>query len=123
MAETAVSDLVHADSLASRNPTKEPQPSRSRPRPKISNAEKITADAKRELNHENASALRVEIVAFFEVRKIEITRLSKKYNKSEANIKQLLSSETQYQNMRAPSLRNALVHAKGIEANEGRYAT
>lgn len=111
----------HTSSFASRNPTKQLQSSRARPRPKISDAAKITADAKRQQHKENASALRVEIVAFLDVRKTEIGRLAKKYNKSEAIIKQLLSNETSYQNTRAPSLRNALVHAKGQEVNEGEY--
>jgi hypothetical protein len=45
--------------------------------------------------------------------------LAKEFNKSEAKIKQLINSETSYQNMHAPSLRNVLVHAKGVKMNEG----
>ena len=37
------------------------------------------------------------------------------------NIKLLLSNESKYQNMCAPSLQNALVHAKVLEVNDGMY--
>ncbi|KAF8518835.1 hypothetical protein BU17DRAFT_90632 [Hysterangium stoloniferum] len=105
-------------SLASRNPTRDVIPKRSRVQLKCSNAERITANASHDLNKENANALRLEIEQFFEHRDREILRLSKKYHKSEINIKMLLSNESKYRNMRAPSLRNALVHAKGLEVNE-----
>jgi hypothetical protein len=105
--------------FASRNPTKVVHPSRVRPRVKLSDAQKVSAASKREINKENASALKVEIDAFFDHRDTEISRLAKKFNKSEVKIKQLLSNETNYQKTRAPTLRNALVHAKGIEMNEG----
>jgi hypothetical protein len=110
----------NTSTLSSRNPTKKTIPSRSRAQGKTSNAEKITADARRALNKENGNALQLEIAAFFDSRKAEIARLAKKYNKTESHIKQLLSNESSYQNTRAPSLHNALVHAKGLEMNEGK---
>jgi hypothetical protein len=115
-------DLSQADSslsFASRNATKDVIPSCFRPHKKLTDAEKISANTKRELNKENANALKVEVNAFFDHRNAEISRLAKKYNKSEVNVKLLLTNETRYQKTRAPSLQNALVHAKGLEVNEG----
>jgi hypothetical protein len=68
------SDLPDGSSLASRNPTRDSISARQRPRPKVSNAAKFTADAKRELNKENASALKLEICKFFDGRDTEIDR-------------------------------------------------
>ena len=109
-----------SSSLASRNPTRDVIPTRVRDRPKISDAQKITAEAKRLLNGENAAALQLEIDQVVGVRDTEISRIGKKYNKTEKYIKHILTNETNYNGTRAPSLRNALVHAKGIEMNEGK---
>ncbi|KAF8233126.1 hypothetical protein L208DRAFT_1268597 [Tricholoma matsutake] len=106
-------------SLASCNPTKDHILAGSCPRPHVSHAEKLTADAKCASNKENTNALSAEIMEFFDFRDSEITRLAKKYNKNNGNIKQLLSNESSYQNTCVPSLWNVLVHAKGIEMNEG----
>lgn len=106
--------------FATRNPFKEINPSRVHYRPKLTDAQKVSAEAKREINKENANALQAELDVFLEFCSVEITRMAKKFNKSEANIKQILSSQTNYRNMRAPSLRNALVFAKGVEMNEGK---
>jgi hypothetical protein len=107
-------------SLASRNPTRDVIPARVHHRPKITDAQKITADARRQLNKENAAALQLEIDHIFDIRNTEISRIAKKYNKTDAYIKQILANETTYHGTRAPSLRNALVHAKGLEMNEGK---
>jgi hypothetical protein len=107
--------------FASRNPFKEINPSRSRSQGKLTDAQKVSAEAKRAINKENANALQVELHNFIELRDAEITRLGKQFNKSEAKIKQILNSETNFKNIRAPSLRNALVFAKGVEVNEGKY--
>jgi hypothetical protein len=109
-----------AQTFASHNPTQEVNTTHPRHRPKLTDGQKVSADAKREINKKNASALELEIDAFLESRSIEIAQLSKKFNKSEAKIKQLINNETSYHNMRAPSLCNALVHAKGVEMNEGK---
>jgi len=106
--------------FASRNPFKGVIPARSRTRQKLTNAQKVSSEAKHAINKENADALQIELGAFFEFRDVEVTRLAKKFNKSEAKIKQLLSNENTYKKMRAPSLRNALVYAKGLEVNEGK---
>lgn len=106
-------------SFASRNPTKDVIPSHVRPRSKLTDAQKVSADTKREINKENAHALQLEIDTFTEQHNVEIARLAKKFNKTEVKMKQLLTNVTKYQNTRLPSLRNALVHAKGVEMNEG----
>jgi hypothetical protein len=117
-------DPIQIDSsltFASRNPTKDVIPSRVRPYKKLTDAQKISANTKRELNKENSEALKAEVDVFFNHRDTETSRLAKKYNKSEVNIKLLLTNESKYQKTRAPSLRNALVHAKGLEVNEGTH--
>lgn len=106
-------------SFASRNPTKDVIPSRVRPRSKLTDAQKVSADTKCEINKENAHALQLEIDAFTEQRNVEIAQLAKKFNKMEVKMKQLLTNMTKYQNTCLPSLRNMLVHAKGVEMNEG----
>lgn len=107
-------------SLASRNPTRDVNPGRVRHHPKITDAQKITAEAKRQLNKENGAALQLEIDQVLDVRNTEISRIAKKYNKTDIYIRQILAKETNFRGTRAPSLRNALVHAKGIEMNEGK---
>ena len=110
------SEVVNEDlTFASRNPFKEVNPARERHRQKLTDAQKTSADTRREINKENAHALQVELNAFFDFRAVEITRLAKKFNKSEAKIKQLLSNQTKYKSTRAPSLCNALVFAKNLE--------
>ena len=112
--------VVDDHTFVSRNPFKEIIPPRSRHGGKLTDAQKVSAEAKRAINKENANALQLELDNFFELRDVEITRLAKQYNKSEAKIKQLLSNETAFKKTRAPSLRNALVYAKGLEVNEGK---
>lgn len=112
--------VVEGDTFASRNPFKEIIPPRLRSRQRATDAQNISAEAKRTINKENAEALQVELATFFEFRDVEVTRLANKFNKTEAKIKQLLSNETTYKITRAPSLRNVLVYAKGLEVNEGK---
>ena len=112
--------LPNISSLASRNPTRDAIASRARPRDKLSDAANFTAAAKQKLNKENATELKLEVSEFFNGRSMEIDRLAKKYNKSVSHIKQLLNNESNYKNSREPSLRNALVHAKSLEINEGK---
>jgi len=109
-----------AQTFTSCNLTQDINTTRPHHQPKLTNAHKVSADAKHEINKENASALQLEINTFLESRSIEIVLLSKKFNKSEAKIKQLINNETSYHNMHALSLHNALVHAKGVEMNEGK---
>ena len=104
--------------FASRNPFKDIIPTCSRQRQKLTDAQKVSADAKHAINKENADALEAELQTFFDFRDVEVTRLAKKFNKSEAKVKQLLSNETTYKNTCAPSLRNALVYAKGLEVSQ-----
>jgi hypothetical protein len=120
MSDSLVPAGIVSSSLAARNPTREVIPARVRHRPKITDAQKITAEAKRQLNGENAAALHHEIEEVMGVRDVEVSRIAKKYNKKEVYIKHILNNETNYHGTRAPSLRNALVHAKGLEINEGR---
>jgi hypothetical protein len=114
-------DPPDVSSLASRNPTRDIIGARVRPREKLSNAEKFTAAAKQKLNKDNAADLKLEISEFFDGRDTEIDRLAKKYNKSVSHIKQLFNNGSTYKNTREPSLRNALVHAKTREMNEGKH--
>jgi len=107
-------------SFASRNPTRDVNPVRVRQHPKITDAEKITAEAKRQLNKENAAALQLEVEQAFDARNTEVSRIAKKHNKTDLYIRQILAKETNFRGTRAPSLRNALVHAKGVEMNEGK---
>jgi hypothetical protein len=113
------STQLDASSFATRNPTKDIIPTRVRHHAKRTNAETVTANAKRKLNKENANALKIETTQFLNHRDTEISRLAKKFHKSESHMKQLLTNQSNYQYTRAPSLRNALVHAKGLEMNEG----
>jgi ABC-type lipoprotein export system ATPase subunit len=69
----APSDVL--SSLASRNPTRVVIPIRVHHRPKI------TADAKRLLNRENAAALQLEVEEVFDVRNTEISRIAKSTTK------------------------------------------
>ena len=107
-------------SLATRNPTRDVLPKCTRVQSKHSHAEITTANARHNLNKANAVSLQCEIEEFFKLHDGEISRLAKTYHKSEANIKMLLTSGSKYQNRHAPSLRNALVHAKGLRMNEGK---
>ena len=106
--------------LASRNPFKDIIPTRSCQRQKLIDTQKVSADAKHAINKENADALEAELQTFFVFRDVKVTRLAKKFNKSEAKVKQLLSNETTYKNTHALPLRNVLVYAKGLEVNEGK---
>jgi hypothetical protein len=120
MSNLSQAEVTNGDlTFASRHPIKEINPTRVHHRPKLTDAQKVSADTKHEINKENANALQAELNTFFESRSADITQLAKKYNKSEAKIKQLLTNETNFKNVRAPSLRNALVYAKGMEVNEG----
>jgi hypothetical protein len=105
--------------FASCHPTKDVIPSRVHPQKKLTDAEKVSASTKRQLNKENANALKIEVDAFFHLPDTEISQLAKKFNKTEGNIKLMLANESNYQKTRAPSLQNALVYAKGLEMNKG----
>lgn len=65
-------------SFTSHHPTKDIIPSCVCPHKKLTNAQKISANTKCELNKENANALKVEVNAFFAHRNTEISRLAKK---------------------------------------------
>ena len=115
-------DLSPADgdlSFTSHHPTKDVICSHVHPQKKLTDAQRVSANVKRELNKENANALKIEVDVFFHLCDTEISQLAKKFNKSEANIKLMLANESTYQKMCAMSLRNTLVYAKGLEMNEG----
>lgn len=53
-------------------------------------------------------------------RDTEVSRIATKYSKKEVYIKNILNNESNLHGTCAPSLRNTLVHAKGVEMNEGK---
>jgi hypothetical protein len=108
-------------SLASCNLTRDVIASHVHSQEKLTDAQKITANAKCELNKENANALQLKVVQFSDLQMTEITQIAKRFNKMVSYVKQLLTSETQFHNTQAPSLHNALVHAKGNKMNESEH--
>ena len=106
-------------SFATRNPLKDINLPRVCHQETLTDAQKVSAEARRQINKENSNALQEELEKFMEIHSVKITRLAKKFNKSEVKIKQLLTNSSNYKNTRAPSLRNALVFAKGVEMNKG----
>jgi hypothetical protein len=110
---------VNNSTFAGRNPTRAVIPSCSRGRKVLTNVEKLSADARRLLNKENADALQVELDGIFLHRKEEIARLSQKFNKTSDYIQRLLNIGTNYRKSRAPTLQNALIHHKSQEVNGG----
>jgi hypothetical protein len=112
---------VNSSSFAGRNPTKDIIPSRLRQRKTLTNAEKLSANARRLLNKNNADALQVELDAHFLHREEEVARLSEKFSKSSDYIQRILNTETSYKKSRAPSLHNALIHQKTQEVNGGMF--
>ncbi|KAF8239106.1 hypothetical protein L208DRAFT_1478308 [Tricholoma matsutake] len=112
------STKLDGSSFASHNPIKDIIPTHVCHHAKHTNAKTITANARHELNKDMANALKIKTTQFFNHRDTEISWLAKKFHNSELNMKQLLTNQSNYQNMHAPLLHNALVHAKGLEMNE-----
>jgi len=82
-------------------------------------AERQTENMRRERIKENAEALQMEVKAFHNMRDKMVKDLALKFRKKEAYIRVLLCSSSTLKTTRKPNLKNAILHKKAIELNEG----
>jgi hypothetical protein len=116
---TADADNHGTTTWAARNPLKDVQSSRRRAKIHLTDAEKSARDLKCQLKRTHAVELQQDINAFNTERDNRILELARKHSKKPSYIRTLITSATHYKKKRAPSLRNALVHHKSLEVNEG----
>ena len=119
MPNTDTPDLQSATTWATRNPSKDVQPTRIREKKVLTAAEKVTRDAHRKVPQSNNDAFYNDVAVFQEDRNAKIKDLAEKHCKTVDYVRLVLTNGTHYKHCRAPSLQNALVHHKSEQLNAG----
>ena len=125
-------ELLQAGTPINNDPTAEPstwakrQPTtigiqqvRNRQYHPTTHAERQTENMRRERIKENAEALQTEVKAFHNLRDKMVKELASKFRKKEAYIRVMLCSSSTLKTTRKPNLKNAILHKKAVELNEG----
>jgi hypothetical protein len=99
------------------------QPIRHRTSQPKALAEKETARLKSEKMQENAKALQTEVKTLHVFLEKAINDLAVKYKKKKSYISTLVHAKSTLKAKRAPNLKNALLHRKAREVNQGSYPT
>ncbi|KAF8347145.1 hypothetical protein F5887DRAFT_1072672 [Amanita rubescens] len=108
------------DTWAKRLPTAVVQPIRSRVYRPRTHAERQTIKMRSAQIKENGEALLAEVKAFHVLRDKLVEELAEKFRKKEDYIRVLLCSSSTLKSTRKPNLKNAILHKKAKELNEGR---
>ncbi|KAF8328053.1 hypothetical protein F5887DRAFT_898053 [Amanita rubescens] len=103
-----------------RQPTTLIQPIRLRQYRQKTHAEHQTEKMRHERAKENNEALQAEVKAFHNLRAKMVKELAARFKKKEEYIRVLLCSSSTLKTTRKPNLKNAIIHKKVKELNEGR---
>lgn len=115
--EPIVFNSGSAHTWSGRNPQKDLQPLRLRA--KATEASRATKRISAAANKTAKTALARAILELVALRQSQLVALANTHNVTVTHIEKLVGSSTHYKHTRAPSIRNALVHKKGVELNEG----
>jgi hypothetical protein len=113
---------VNLSTWAERNFGKAIQPIRQCTSQPKSLAEKETARLKSIKMRENAKALQTEVKALHVFLEKAINDIAKKYKKKKSYISTLIHAKSTLKAKHAPNLKNALLHRKAREVNQGFYS-
>ncbi|KAF6751974.1 hypothetical protein DFP72DRAFT_1070675 [Ephemerocybe angulata] len=105
---------------AARNPLKEIIPPRRNSQAVKSAAEKAALKIARDARRKDAEHLNEDVVDLLASIEHGIDTLASKHSQPRQRVEQMVLSTSRYVKKRAPSLTNALIHAKGREMNEAR---
>jgi hypothetical protein len=120
---TAASAAVTQSTWAKRQPTTLIQPIRQRHHRQKTHAEQQTDKMKHERAKENNEALQAEVKAFHNLRDKMVKELAGRFRKKEEYIRGLLCSSSTLKTTRKPNLKNAIIHKKVKELNEGSWSS
>lgn len=99
------------------NPQKDQQ--QPRLRAKATEASRVTKRISAVANKITKTALAAAILELVALRQSQLVELAHAHNMTVAHIEKLIGNSTHYKHTRAPSIRNVLVHKKGVELNKG----
>jgi hypothetical protein len=105
---------------AARNPTRpilNPRPAPAR----LTEAQKASRAIAREQKKANAKRLDDDIKQFTEDQHAKLEEIAKTHNVKVEKVKDLVGASTHYKKSRKPTLHNAIVHAKAMEVNQGKW--
>ncbi|KAM6488896.1 hypothetical protein JOM56_001311 [Amanita muscaria] len=105
---------------AARNPGKPILPIRHRPNRPKTQAERETEKMRNEKSQENAKSLQTEVRALHTFLDKAVGELSVKFKKKRSYILTLVHAKSTLKAKRKPNLKNALLHRKAKEVNQGR---
>lgn len=111
---------VNLSTWAERNFGKRIQPIRQRTSQPKALAEKETAKLQTAKMRESAKALQTEVKTLHTFLEKAINDLAKKYKKKKSYISTLVRAKSTLKAKRAPNLKNALLHRKAREVNQGK---
>lgn len=89
-------------------------------RPKVTDAVKATKAIITQKAREKNLALADDLVRLNRDRDEMIVELAKRHDKKPEGLRAILSHGSTFKTHRQPNLQNALIHAKGLEVNEGK---
>ena len=113
-------DLSCIASYALRNPQMVTQ--ERRVHDKQSDAQKATAELRRQAEHEKQDLLATDLSAFLERQRVEIEDIAEKHATTVEHIEKLLNFTPHYRRkVRAVNIENAKIHAKGEEVNASKF--
>ena len=108
---------------AKRQPTMLIQPIRQRHHRQKTHAERQTDKMRYEHAKENNEPLQAEVKAFHNLRDKMVKELVGRFRKKEEYIRGLLFSSSTLKSTRKPNLKNAIIHQKVKELNEGSWSS
>ena len=89
--------------------------------PTHSDAQKATAEIRRQAEHEKQELLATDLSAYMERQRGELEDLADKHATSVEHLEKLLNHTPHYwRKVRAINIENAKIHAKGEEVNAGK---
>ena len=112
-------DNLSQSTWAERNPGKPIQPVRHRPPRPLTHAEQETNKMRSEKIRENAKALQTDVKALHAFIEKSIRELAAKHKRKRTYISVLVHAKSTLKAKRAPNLKNALLHRKAKELNQG----
>jgi len=105
---------------AARNPTRpilNPRPAPAR----LTEAQKASKAIAREQKKANAKRLDDDIKRFTEEQHAKLEEIARTHNIKVEKVKDLVGVSTHYKKSRKPTLHNAILHAKAMEVNQGKW--
>lgn len=116
-------DAPRDNNWATRNPTWDVIPARSRPKRKLTKAQLASRKLAAESKSASRALLMQDVDKYLEALDVKVKEIADEHNVKPEFVKKLINPVTTYKKTRAPTLPNAIAHFKAMEVNESEFLT